>query len=419
MYEHGRRVINPVRAHAALRTAPESLRTALFDDLSKRYFEGGEDIAQPDVLAQAFATYGLEPPEDEAMVTARGEVLDMHGDLDLILPSVPHFVLRDSRTGRGLHLDGALPVQQFERAITLMLGHAHDGSSDEPAIAPGARGMTPLPHEPGGMLIAGLDGVPVRLPHADVLSTISLSSLHEQRIALSTADAVGDDHPHDAPSAFAPSDFSRRDESDDQLKYAQPKLVHHLDQGARTALTSVYRAILSAQPPRAARALALLDLCSSWASHLPPTHLQGGARVTALGLNRAELDANVQATERVVSDLNRDASLPFAANGTYDVVTIALSIGYLTRPLEVLAEAWRVLRPGGVVVISYSNRIFAEKATYVPQSLKGNATPSAHRPALESRCAIGPCGSRRWKRMSSNSPIWSSVTSEPPRAGRL
>ena len=75
--------------------------------------------------------------------------------------------------------------------------------------------------------------------------------------------------------------------------------------------------------------------------------------------------SRAQATERVVADLNRDASLPFAANGTYDVVTITASIGYLTRPLEVLAEAWRVLRAGGVVIISYSNRIFPEKATAV------------------------------------------------------
>ena len=39
-----------------------------------------------------------------------------------------------------------------------------------------------------------------------------------------------------------------------------------------------------------------------------------------------------------------------------------MSIDYLVRPIEVLREVARVLRPGGVVVITFSNRCFATKA---------------------------------------------------------
>ena len=39
-----------------------------------------------------------------------------------------------------------------------------------------------------------------------------------------------------------------------------------------------------------------------------------------------------------------------------------MSIDYLVRPVEVLREVARVLRPHGVVVITFSNRCFPTKA---------------------------------------------------------
>jgi SAM-dependent methyltransferase len=88
---------------------------------------------------------------------------------------------------------------------------------------------------------------------------------------------------------------------------------------------------------------------SSWVSHLatPP------AELVVLGLNQQELDANPMATERVVQDLNADPSLPFG-DAEFDAVLCCVSIDYLTRPVEVLAEAARVLRPGAPVVITFS-----------------------------------------------------------------
>jgi ubiquinone/menaquinone biosynthesis C-methylase UbiE len=45
-----------------------------------------------------------------------------------------------------------------------------------------------------------------------------------------------------------------------------------------------------------------------------------------------------------------------------DVVTLVVSVDYLISPIQVLKEVCRVLRPGGKVIISQSNRCFPTKA---------------------------------------------------------
>ncbi|MEP6852874.1 MAG: methyltransferase domain-containing protein [bacterium] len=149
-------------------------------------------------------------------------------------------------------------------------------------------------------------------------------------------------------SEFPPSFFDRADETDDLDFYDQPRLVTHIDDGAIAAVGALYGELgLDGR---------VLDLMSSWVSHFEraPDHL------TVLGLNEAELAANPQAAERVVQDLNSDPVLPFA-DRSFDAATCCVSIDYLTRPVEVLVEVARVLRPGGPVVITYSDRCFPTK----------------------------------------------------------
>ena len=96
---------------------------------------------------------------------------------------------------------------------------------------------------------------------------------------------------------------------------------------------------------------------SSWVSHFatPP------AELVALGMNQDELDANEAATERICHDLNRTPALPFP-DESFDAVTCCVSIDYLVRPVAVLRDVARVLRPGGLVVVTFSNRCFPTKA---------------------------------------------------------
>lgn len=144
--------------------------------------------------------------------------------------------------------------------------------------------------------------------------------------------------------------FQRVDESDDALFYSAPRLVAHIDEATIDALTRYYAEVL----PAGAR---VLDLMSSWISHLPKTVL---LHVAGLGMNRDELDANPRLDRRVVQDLNRTPALPFSTE--FDAVLIAVSVQYLTQPVAVFREIARVLRPGGRVVVAMSHRCFPTKA---------------------------------------------------------
>lgn len=85
-------------------------------------------------------------------------------------------------------------------------------------------------------------------------------------------------------------------------------------------------------------------------------------------MNEAELAGNPRLDAFVVHDLNVNATLPFA-DASFDAATICVSIQYLTNPVLVLCDLARVVRPGGVVVITFSNRCFPTKAVAVWQAL--------------------------------------------------
>ena len=148
------------------------------------------------------------------------------------------------------------------------------------------------------------------------------------------------------------SAFRRTDESPDAEFYRVPRLVTHIDDAAIAAVTSLYDDVL---PPGGR----VLDLMSSWVSHLPPD--VGYAGVVGLGMNGVELAKNPRLTDRVVHDLNADPTLPFN-DGSFDAAVCCVSIDYLTRPVAVVREVGRVLVAGGPFVVTFSNRCFPTKA---------------------------------------------------------
>jgi SAM-dependent methyltransferase len=162
-----------------------------------------------------------------------------------------------------------------------------------------------------------------------------------------------------APDEFKPKHFAREDSGDDALFYREARLVKHIDEAACAALADYYARAL---PPGGD----ILDLMSSYASHLPQTAAYG--RVVGLGMNRAELEANTQLSERLVHDLNENPTLPFA-DRTFDACILAVSAQYLTRPVETFADVARVLKPGARLAISFSNRLFAAKAVAIWRSM--------------------------------------------------
>jgi len=151
---------------------------------------------------------------------------------------------------------------------------------------------------------------------------------------------------------FALDGRTRQDESPDTAFYAKPRLVQHLDSTARATIRSRYKELI-------APGARVLDLMGSWDSHLPEDlRLQ---ELTVLGMNSEELAANKQATATILQDLNQNPRLPFAENSLDGVICTA-SVEYLTDPLAAFAEIRRVLAPGGVLAVAFSNRWFPPKA---------------------------------------------------------
>jgi len=155
--------------------------------------------------------------------------------------------------------------------------------------------------------------------------------------------------------------FARIDESPDELFYAAPRFVTHIDETAIAAVTRLYREYFPAGG-------AILDLMSSWISHLPAEVAY--RRVVGLGMNREELAANPRLEGFVVQNLNETPALPWS-DGEFDAAGICVSVDYLTRPVEVLRECGRVVRAGGPLVITFSNRCFPTKVIAAWRSLDG------------------------------------------------
>ena len=160
---------------------------------------------------------------------------------------------------------------------------------------------------------------------------------------------------------FPPEAFAKYDTSPDPAFYAQPRFVTHIDAGAIAALTELYKEIVPAGGD-------ILDLMSSWVSHLPDGVAY--ASVTGHGLNATELAANTRLDRSFVQDLNAEPRLPLQA-GSMDAALMCVSVQYLQRPVAVLSEVARVLRPGAPVVISFSNRCFPTKAVAIWNALDG------------------------------------------------
>jgi SAM-dependent methyltransferase len=134
-----------------------------------------------------------------------------------------------------------------------------------------------------------------------------------------------------------------------------PRLVVHIDDSAIAAVSQLFRDLILPDS-------VVLDLMSSWRSHWPSGHAK--TRLVGLGMNAVEMRENPDLDDHVVHDVNQDPNLPFP-DDSFDAVVITVSAQYLTRPVETFEQVSRILKPGGVFIVSFSNRMFPTKAVRI------------------------------------------------------
>jgi SAM-dependent methyltransferase len=163
-----------------------------------------------------------------------------------------------------------------------------------------------------------------------------------------------------APTDFFSDDpFGRDDEAADGDFYREPRFVQHLDSAAVDVVSSLYGRLVG-------EGSRVLDLMSSWTSHLPENLRV--SRLTGLGMNMAELEKNSRLTDRTVHDLNKNPALPYPSDA-FDTILCTVSVEYLVHPEAVFDELARVLRPGGIAVMTFSNRWFPPKSIRIWKEL--------------------------------------------------
>ena len=151
---------------------------------------------------------------------------------------------------------------------------------------------------------------------------------------------------------LGPDQRTKLDDSDDKLFYSYPRFVTHVDEGFIQQLKDLYRDRLKPNTR-------IFDMMSSWVSHLPEE--MKFAHVEGHGLNAEELARNPRLDHYFVQDINENRKLRLK-DQDFDAVLNAVSVQYLQYPEAVFTEMYRILKPGGVAIISFSNRMFYQKA---------------------------------------------------------
>jgi SAM-dependent methyltransferase len=149
-----------------------------------------------------------------------------------------------------------------------------------------------------------------------------------------------------------PNQRLKLDDTNDKVFYAYPRFVTHVDEAFIQQLTDVYRQRLKPNTR-------ILDMMSSWVSHLPEeiefAHVEGH------GLNAEELARNPRLNHYFVQNINDNPQLPLP-DQDFDGVLNCVSVQYIQYPEAVFSEIRRILKPGGVAIFSFSNRMFFQKA---------------------------------------------------------
>jgi SAM-dependent methyltransferase len=191
------------------------------------------------------------------------------------------------------------------------------------------------------------------------LVTAFLASSLEQSIAFSSLSSGNADIRRQPIGRIAKLDRSKLERASDSSFYSRPNMITHTDDTFVSRLTQLYDDIIPEDS-------LILDIMSSHVSHLPET--KAFARVDVHGMNLEELNANPARAKTggraFVRNLNENPSFVGLCDeiSEYDAVLCCVGVQYLEDAEAVFAEVARILKPGGVMIVSFTNRFFFQKA---------------------------------------------------------
>ena len=148
------------------------------------------------------------------------------------------------------------------------------------------------------------------------------------------------------------NDREKIDIDDDKIFYKNPRYVNHLSDSFRKRLTSLYSEYLLNHH-------VILDLMSSWISHLPTDKRY--KKVIGHGMNEDELSSNKRLNSFWVQNLNITQNMPLE-DSSIDIGLIVAGWQYLQYPEKVSLELSRIIKSDSLLIISFTNRAFWTKA---------------------------------------------------------
>lgn len=147
--------------------------------------------------------------------------------------------------------------------------------------------------------------------------------------------------------------FARTMEDDDTTFYDALETQPIVDRVALEQLTQYYAKFIKDNDK-------VLDLMAGPDSFYP-NDLKN-IQLTVLGVKEKDLNDNPRAQQRIVHNVNQQTELNFA-DQSFDIVSCAFAVEYMTQPIELFKQIHRILKPGGLFIVSFSDLFFSQKAT--------------------------------------------------------
>lgn len=138
--------------------------------------------------------------------------------------------------------------------------------------------------------------------------------------------------------------LSRLDQRADSLLYQHANLEDTFDRASGAQLIDLYRRFLSSGDR-------VLDMMCGAQSYLPRDIKLD---TIGIGLNEDELKANKQLSNYVVQDVNSQPELPFSDN-SFDAIIFTAAVEYLIDPYKSFRELVRITRPGGHIMVTFTD----------------------------------------------------------------